>query len=45
MVQDPKTAEADAMPKAAIEITTIDKILPLQEIGLYLLQLVNRKCH
>jgi len=43
IVQDPKTAEADAMPKAAIEATTIDKILPLQDIGLYLLQLVNRK--
>lgn len=45
IVQDPKTAEADAMPKAAIEATTIDKILPLQDIGLYLLQLVNRKCN
>ncbi len=43
IVQDPKTAEADAMPKAAIEATIIDKILPLQDIGLYLLQLVNRK--
>ena len=43
IVQDPKTAEADAMPKAAIEATMIDKILPLQDIGLYLLQLVNRK--
>ena len=43
IVQDPKTAEADAMPKVAISMTTIDKILPLQEIGLFLLQLVNRK--
>jgi len=43
IVQDPKTAEADAMPKSAIASTQIDKILPLQEIGLYLLQLVNRK--
>lgn len=43
IVQDPNTAEADTMPKAAISMTTIDKILPLQEIGLFLLQLVNRK--
>jgi two-component system chemotaxis response regulator CheB len=43
IVQDPKTAEADAMPKSAIASTQIDKILPLQDIGLYLLQLVNRK--
>lgn len=43
IVQDPKTAEADAMPTAAIKATTIDKILPLQDIGLYLLQLVNRQ--
>jgi hypothetical protein len=45
IVQDPKTAEADAMPNAAIKATTIDKVLPLEDIGLYLLQLVNRKCH
>jgi two-component system, chemotaxis family, protein-glutamate methylesterase/glutaminase len=43
MVQDPKTAEADTMPRSAIAATQIDKILPLQEIGIYLLQLVNRK--
>jgi two-component system chemotaxis response regulator CheB len=42
IVQDPKTAEADAMPTAAISNTQVDKILPLQEIGIYLLQLVNR---
>ncbi|EDN65917.1 response regulator receiver modulated CheB methylesterase [Beggiatoa sp. PS] len=42
MVQDPKTAEANAMPKAAIAATNVDKILPLEQIGPYLLQLVNR---
>ena len=42
IVQDPTTAEADAMPKAAINITKVDKVLPLEQIGPYLLQLVNR---
>lgn len=42
IVQDPATAEADAMPKAAIATTTIDKVLPLAQIGSYLLQLVNQ---
>lgn len=41
IVQDPKTAEAEAMPKAAIAAATVDKILPIEEVGLYLLQLVN----
>jgi two-component system, chemotaxis family, protein-glutamate methylesterase/glutaminase len=41
IVQDPKTAEANAMPKAAISATNVDKILPLEQIGPYLLQLVN----
>ncbi|MDM8558726.1 chemotaxis protein CheB [Candidatus Parabeggiatoa sp. HSG14] len=42
IVQDPATAEADAMPRAAIAATKVDKILPLEQIGPYLLQLVNR---
>lgn len=42
IVQDPATAEADAMPRAAIAATKVDKILPLDQIGVYLLQLVNR---
>ncbi|MFH1562896.1 MAG: chemotaxis protein CheB [Nitrospirota bacterium] len=36
IVQDPKTAEADSMPKAAIAATEVDKILPLSEIGGFL---------
>jgi two-component system chemotaxis response regulator CheB len=36
IVQDPGTAESDAMPKAAIAITVIDHILPLPEIGPFL---------
>ena len=42
IVQDPATAEADAMPNAAIAVTKVDKILPIEQIGPYLLQLVNR---
>jgi two-component system chemotaxis response regulator CheB len=33
IVQDPTTAGADSMPKAAIEATAVDYVLPLQEIG------------
>jgi two-component system chemotaxis response regulator CheB len=36
IVQDPATAEADSMPKAAIEATTVDYVLSLQEIGVLL---------
>lgn len=42
IVQSPETAEAVAMPTAAISTTQVDKILPLHEIGVFLLQLVNR---
>jgi len=42
IVQDPRTAEAEAMPKAAIAATEVDKVLPIEQVGLYLLQLVNR---
>lgn len=42
IVQDPKTAEAHSMPSAAIAAAQVDKILPLEQIGPYLLQLVNR---
>ncbi|MCK5719719.1 MAG: chemotaxis protein CheB [Thiomargarita sp.] len=42
IVQDPKTAEAEAMPRAAIAATEVDKILPIEQVGPYLLQIVNR---
>ncbi len=47
IVQEPTTAEADAMPKAAIAATKVDKILPLEQIGPYLLAMVNhsRRVH
>jgi len=42
IVQDPATAEVDSMPRASIAATTVDTILPLNDIGPFLLQLVNR---
>ena len=39
VVQDPKTAEAPAMPEAAIAAARVDRILPLERIGPYLLEL------
>ncbi|OGR07121.1 MAG: glutamate methylesterase [Deltaproteobacteria bacterium RIFOXYD12_FULL_50_9] len=41
IVQDPATAFVDRMPKAAIAGTTVDYILPLDEIGPLLNQLTN----
>lgn len=42
IVQDPLTAEADSMPRATLAATIVDKVLPLEQIGVYLLQLINR---
>jgi len=39
IVQDPATAEAPAMPQAAIELARVDRILPLQRIGPFLVEL------
>ena len=36
LVQDPETAEANAMPRAAIEVADPDFVLPLDEIGAFL---------
>ena len=36
MVQDPETAEVDIMPKAAVDATEVDYVLPLEEIGPFL---------
>ncbi len=33
MVQDPETAESDIMPRAAVDATEVDYVLPLEEIG------------
>ncbi|HEY2322671.1 MAG TPA: chemotaxis protein CheB [Thermoanaerobaculia bacterium] len=42
IVQDPNTAEAPAMPQAAIASTTVDRILPLDRIGPLLVELCFR---
>jgi two-component system chemotaxis response regulator CheB len=39
VVQDPKTAEAPSMPEAAIEKARVDRILPLERIGPFLIEL------
>jgi two-component system, chemotaxis family, protein-glutamate methylesterase/glutaminase len=39
IVQDPKTAEAPAMPEAAIAAGRVDRILPLERIGPFLVEL------
>jgi two-component system, chemotaxis family, protein-glutamate methylesterase/glutaminase len=36
IVQDPATAEAPAMPRAAVELAGADQILPLEQIGPFL---------
>ena len=41
IVQDPETAEAPSMPKAAIEQTRVDRILPLERIGPFLVELAG----
>ena len=39
IVQDPKTAESAAMPEAAIAAARVDRILPLERIGPFLVEL------
>jgi two-component system chemotaxis response regulator CheB len=39
VVQDPATAESPAMPQAAIDATRVDRILPLDRIGPFLIEL------
>lgn len=41
VVQDPATAEADAMPKAALKAVDADHVVPLDDIGALLRQLVT----
>lgn len=39
VVQDPATAEAPTMPQAAIDTARVDRILPLDKIGPFLVEL------
>ncbi len=41
IVEDPTTAHVPIMPNAAIAATTVDKILAVENIGIYLVELVN----
>ena len=40
IVQDPDSAEVDTMPRAALEATEVDKVLPLHDIA----SLLNKLC-
>jgi two-component system, chemotaxis family, protein-glutamate methylesterase/glutaminase len=44
LAQDPETAEAPAMPRSAIEAVRVDRILPLDRIGPFLVEL-SRNSH
>jgi two-component system chemotaxis response regulator CheB len=39
IVQDPESAEGQTMPRAAISAVAVDKVLPLQEIAPFLVEL------
>jgi two-component system chemotaxis response regulator CheB len=39
IVQEPKTAEAPSMPEAAIAAVRVDRVLPLERIGPFLVEL------
>lgn len=43
VVQDPATAEAESMPRAALEVSGADAILPLAEIGPWLVRACGRE--
>lgn len=42
IAQDPDTAEAPAMPRAAIAASSVDRILPLEEIAPFLIEVCQR---
>jgi two-component system chemotaxis response regulator CheB len=44
VVQDPSTAEAPEMPRAAIAAAAVDRILPLERIGPYLVEVCRESC-
>lgn len=44
VVQDPQTAEARSMPDAAIAAARVDRILPLERIGPFLVELCRVAC-
>ncbi len=42
IVQSPESAQADAMPRAALEATSVDHVLPLHHIAPFLNNLIGR---
>jgi two-component system, chemotaxis family, protein-glutamate methylesterase/glutaminase len=45
VVQDPKTAEAPSMPSAAIATGAVDQVLPLEQIGPFLVERCQLALH
>lgn len=45
IAQDPATAESPAMPQAAIDTVRVDRILPLDRIGPFLVELCRNSSH
>lgn len=45
LAQDPATAESPAMPQAAIDAARVDRILPLDRIGPFLVELCRNTTH
>ena len=43
IVQDPKTAKDASMPREAIAATKVDLILPLDQIGPFLVKIAHEK--
>jgi two-component system chemotaxis response regulator CheB len=43
IVQNPKTAEVDTMPLKAIEAAEVDQVLELEEIGDFIINLIDKK--
>ena len=41
IVQDPATAESPSMPEAAIAATAVDKVLPVEEIAQFLVEMTR----
>ncbi len=43
IVQDPETAEVESMPRAAIQASVVDHVIPLDEIAAYLNSLISKQ--
>ena len=43
IVQDPNTADMDSMPRAALAAFAVDHVVTIDELGAFLVKLVNRR--